>query len=257
MRSFLAIVAIVVLLAYAGACWFLHAKQREMIYYGWTTTADVASTDFELKRADATLRGWKVNRGQPDPILYFGGNAERIEANREAFARWFPGRSVYLVAYRGYGASTGEPSEAALVSDALALFDETQRLHPGQGIAVIGRSLGSGIASQLAAQRPVARLALITPFDSMVATAKAHYPVFPVGWLLDERYESDKALKTFGAPVLIVHAGLDEVVPEANTVRLIAALSKPPTTVRIANADHNDISAHPEFESALSEFLSH
>ena len=139
----------------------------------------------------------------------------------------------------------------------LALFDETQRLHPGQGIAVIGRSLGSGIASQLAAQRPVAQLALITPFDSMVATAKAHYPVFPVGWLLDERYESDKALKTFEAPVLIVHAGLDEVVPEANTVRLIAALSKPPTTVRIANADHNDISAHPEFESALSEFLSH
>ena len=59
MRSFLAIVALVVLLAYAGACWFLHAKQREMVYYGWTTAADVASTDFELKRADATLRGWQ------------------------------------------------------------------------------------------------------------------------------------------------------------------------------------------------------
>lgn len=256
MRSFLVIVAIVGLLAYAGACWFLHAKQREMIYYGWTTTADAASTDFELKRPDATLRGWVVNRGHPDPILYFGGNAERIEANRETFARLFPGHSVYLVAYRGYGASTGEPDETALVSDALAIFDEVQRLHPGQRIAIIGRSLGSGVASQLAAQRPVKRLALITPFDSMVATAKAHYPVFPVDWLLDERYESDKALKRFDAPVLIVHAGRDEVVPEANTMRLIASLSKPPTAVRIPNADHNDISAHPEFVSALVQFLS-
>lgn len=257
MRSFLVIVAIVALLAYAGACWFLHAKQRELIYYGWTTIADATSTDFELKRPDATLRGWVVNRGHPDPILYFGGNAERIEANREAFARLFPGRSVYLVTYRGYGASTGEPSEAAIVSDALALFDDVRRLHPGQRIAVIGRSLGSGVASQLAAQRPVTRLALITPFDSMVGAAKAHYPIFPVDWLLDERYESDKALRTFDAPVLIVHAGRDEVVPEANTLRLVAALPKPPVAVRIANADHNDISAHPEFVSAVAAFFSH
>jgi alpha-beta hydrolase superfamily lysophospholipase len=146
---------------------------------------------------DATLRGWVVNRDQPDPILYFGGNAERIEANREDFARMFPGRSVYLVAYRGYGASTGEPGEAALVPDALAVFDEVQRRHPGQRIAVIGRSLGSGIASQVAGQRPVARLALITPFDSMIGAAKTHYPIFPVDWLLDERYESAKALRGF------------------------------------------------------------
>jgi uncharacterized protein len=255
MRSFLVIVAIVAVVAYAGACWFLHAKQREMIYYGWTTTADAASTDFELKRPDATLRGWTVNRGQPDPILYFGGNAERIEANREAFARLFPGRSVYLVAYRGYGASTGEPSEAAMVSDALALFDEVQRLHPGQGIALIGRSLGSGVASQLAAQRPVTRLALITPFDSMVGAAKRHYPIFPVDWLLEERYESANALRDFRRPLLIVHAGNDDVVPEVSTQRLIDALAQPPKVVRIVGADHNDISAAPQFTSALAEFL--
>ena len=57
MRSFLVIVAVVALLAYAGACWFLHSRQREMIYYGWTTTVDAAGTDFELERPDATLRG--------------------------------------------------------------------------------------------------------------------------------------------------------------------------------------------------------
>lgn len=256
MRNLLAIAAVAALLVYLGMCWFLHAKQREMMYYGWTTIVDAASTEFAVKRPDATLRGWVVNPDGSNPILYFGGNAERVESNREAFARMFPGRSVYFLAYRGYGASEGAPSEAALVPDALAFFDEVQRRHPGQKIAVIGRSLGSGIASQVAAKRPVERLALVTPFDSMVATAKAHYPMFPVGLLLDERYESDKALNAFDKPVLIVHGGRDEVVPEANTLRLIEALPTPPTVVRIANADHNDISGYPEFGAALSEFLS-
>ncbi|MCC7249326.1 MAG: alpha/beta fold hydrolase [Lysobacter sp.] len=255
MRNFLLIAAAAVLLGYLGICWFLHAKQRDMIYYGWTTTVDAASTDFALKRPDATLRGWVANPDKPDPILYFGGNAERVESNREAFALLFPGRSVYFLAYRGYGASEGAPSEAALVPDALAFFDDVQRRHPGQKIAVIGRSLGSGIASQVAAQRPVERLVLVTPFDSMVGAARSHYPMFPVGWLLDERYESDKALRRFKQPMLIVHGGRDDVVPEANTLRLIAALPAPPTVVRIAKADHNDISNYPEFVAALLEFF--
>ncbi len=256
MRSVLIIVAVLAMLAYAGACWFLHARQRQMIYHGWTTTADAAGTDFELKRPGAVLRGWVVNPGKPAPILYFGGNAERIEAHRDAFARMFPGRSVYLVAYRGYGASSGEPGEAALVSDALAVFDDVQRRHPDERIGVIGRSLGSGIASQVAGRRPVERLALITPFDSMVATAQSHYPIFPASWLLTERYESTNALLAYRHPVLIVHGGRDDIVPEANTLRLIQALPAKPHVVRIAAADHNDISRHPEFEAALSGFMS-
>lgn len=255
MRSFLTIVAAVAALGYAGACWFLHAQQRAMIYYGGFTAVDPADTDFALKRPDATLRGWVVNPGGRAPILYFGGNAERIESNREDFARMFPGRSVYLVAYRGYGASDGVPSEAAIVEDAMALFDHVRARHPGEPVAAIGRSLGSGVASQLAARRPLAKLALITPFDSMVGAAKAHYPVFPVDWLLDERYESMRALRAFERPVLIVHGGRDEIVPEANTQRLIAALPATPQVLRIAAADHNDIAMHAEYAQALSGFM--
>ncbi len=255
MRSFLAIAAIAVLLGYAGICWFLHAKQRDLIYYGGFTRVDAAATDFALERPDATLRGWVVNPDKSDPILYFGGNGERIEYNRDAFAKLFPERSVYLVAYRGYGASDGSPSETALVQDALALFDHVHGRHSGRKIAVIGRSLGSGIASQVAAQRPVERLALITPFDSMVGAAKSHYPIFPVDQLLNERYESTKALHAFHKPLLIVHGGRDDVVPEANTLRLIDALAQPPKIVRIAEAGHNDISNAMEFSVALSEFL--
>jgi uncharacterized protein len=256
MRSFLFFGILLAALAYTGACWYLHVKQRQMIYYGWTTTVDAADTDFALKRPDAILRGWVVNRGKPDPILYFGGNAERIETNRDDFAELFPGRSVYLVAYRGYGASTGEPSEAVLVPDALALFDEVQRTHPRQRIAVIGRSLGSGIASQVASQRPVERLALITPFDSMVGAAKAHYPIFPVDSLLTERYDSSQALLAFREPILILHGGHDDVVPESCTKHLIDTLPAAPKVVRIGNAGHNDISAYPKFSEALSGFMS-
>ncbi len=196
-----------------------------------------------------------MNPGKPDPILYFGGNGERIEYNREMFAKLFPGRSVYLVAYRGYGASDGAPSEATLVPDALALFDHLRERHPEQRIAIIGRSLGSGIASQLAAQRSVERLAMITPFDSMIGAAKSHYPMFPVDLLLEERYESAKALRDFGKPVLIIHGGRDDVVPESSTLRLISALRKPPQVVRFAEAGHNDISDHAEFARQLSEFM--
>ncbi len=255
MRSFLIATSIVVLLVYAGICWFLHAQQRELIYYGGFTRVDATATDFALKRPDATLRGWVVNPGKPDPILYFGGNGERIEYNRDAFATLFPGRGVYLLAYRGYGASDGAPSEAVLVPDALALFDHVQSRHPDQNIAVIGRSLGSGIASQVAAQRPVERLALITPFDSMIGAAKSHYPIIPVDWLLQERYESAKALRDVRQPVLIIHGGRDDVVPEDSTLRLIEAFRQPPQVVRLAEAGHNDISDNAEFAQHLSEFM--
>ncbi len=255
MRTFLVIVAVMLALLYAGACWFLHARQRALIYYGWTTTVSAAQTDFALKRPDATLRGWVLNPQAGRPILYFGGNAERIESNREEFSRLFPDRSVYMLSYRGYGASEGEPSQATLVADAVALFDHVQSRHRGHAVSVIGASLGSGVASQLAARRPVERLALITPFESMVGAARAHYPLFPVDWLLEERYESDRALSQYRQPVLVVHGGRDDIVPEANTLRLVEALPAPPTVVRIPDAGHNDIDAHPQFAPALAGFM--
>ena len=255
MRAFLTVVAVVALLGYTGACAFLYARQRELIYYGWTTTVDASGTDYALRRPDATLRGWVVDGDAGAPILYFGGNAERVEQNREDFAQWLPGRSLYFLAYRGFGASDGAPSQEALVADAVAFFDDVQARHPGQPIDVVARSLGTGVAGQLAARRPLARLVLVTPFDSLRATAQAHYPAFPIPWLLKDTYDSATALHAFRSPLLIVHAGRDDVVPEANTQALIASLPARPTVVRIATADHADIAGHPEFGPALAAFL--
>lgn len=255
MRSKLVIGLIALpVLGYSAACAWLYAKQRDMMYYPQLTKADVQQTDFGIARNGVMLNGWLVNIGKPNAIIYFGGNAERVEENRDEFAQWFPESSVYLVPYRGYGASEGTPNEADLLEDALAVFDQVHARQPAAPIVVIGRSLGSGVASYVASRRPVAKLALVTPFDSMADVAQAHYPWLPVRWLVQDRYESKRYLAKYTGPILVIRAGKDQVIPAANTDRLIAALPKTPQIVELPNADHNTIGADSAYGRALSTF---
>lgn len=240
--------------AYCGLCGLMYAKQRDLMYLPQHTRAEAATTDFAFDREGVVLRGWVVNPGQPRAIVYFGGNGESVQDNRGDFARWLPGHSVYLVAYRGYGASDGTPGEAALFDDALALFDHVQARHPQQPVSVIGRSLGSGVASHLASRRRIGRLALVTPFDSLAAVAQAHYPWLPVRWLLRDRYDSVRYLAGYRGPLLVVRAGRDEVVPPANTDRLLASLRRPPQVVTLPQAGHNALDP-TAYGQALAAFF--
>lgn len=242
-------------LGYAGVCGLMYLKQREMMYFPQFTRVDAAQTDFAIERDGVALRGWVVNPGKARAIVYFGGNGERIEGNREDFLRWFPDHSVYLVAYRGYGASDGQPSEQALLGDALAIFDKAQSQHPGEPVAVVGRSLGSGVASYIASQRPVAKLALITPFDSLAEVGQAHYSWLPVRWLSTDRYESARYLRKYRGALLVIRAGRDEVIPAASTDRLIESLSSAPQVVALPEAGHNDLDSDPMYGRALSHFI--
>ena len=245
----------VAVFAYAAVCALLYFKQRDMMYYPRFTRVDAVQTDFSMERDGAVLRGWVVHPGRPKAIVYFGGNGESVQGNREDFSRWFPDHSVYLVAYRGYGASDGEPDERALFADALAVFDRARAEHPDRPVAVIGRSLGSGVAAYVASQRPVDRLVLVTPFDSLADVGQAHYPWLPVRWLARDRYDSVANLARYEGPLLVVRAGRDEVIPAANTARLVASLRKPPRSLTLPQAGHNDLNAYPEYGEALSAFL--
>ena len=240
---------------YLGLCALLYLQQRRLIYYPQFTRVAPAQTDFALERPDAVLRGWVVNPGRQDAVLYFGGNAEAVEGNREAFARGLPSHTVYLVAYRGYGASDGEPSEAALLADALALHDDIATRHPNGRVAVVGRSLGSGVATHAASERDIADLVLITPFDSLAAVARSHYPVFPVGLLLKDRYDSAAKLPRHRGRLLVLRAGQDAVVPPRHTDRLLAH-SKGSVQVRnFPRASHDDLSSDPAYWPAIRAFL--
>lgn len=242
-------------LAYLALCGWIYVKQRDFMYFPQFTRSNVPRADIELPVEGAVLRGWVVNPGRRDAILYFGGNAESVEAMRGDLAQWFPDHSSYLLHYRGFGDSGGRPGEQALFADALALFDHVRSRHREGSIAVLGRSLGSGVASYLASRRPVTKLVLITPFDSMANVGQAHYPWLPVRWLLGDRYESVQHLRKYPGPILVIRAGEDQVIPPASTDRLIAALDGRPQVVELPGTDHNSLSAHPGYRRALVDFL--
>ncbi|KGQ19023.1 hydrolase of the alpha/beta superfamily [Lysobacter dokdonensis DS-58] len=242
-------------LAYAGLCGWMYAKQRDLLYLPQTTKADPNETDFGIARNGVMLNGWLVNIGQPGAVVYFGGNAERIEDRKADFARLFPDASTYLVPYRGYGASEGKPTEADILEDALAVYDQVQARQPGARIVVIGRSLGSAVASYVASKRPVAKLVLVTPFDSMANVAQAHYPWLPVRWILQDKYEQATYLRAYKGPLLIVRAGRDDVVPPASTDQLIASLRNKAEVLNLPNADHSSVSASTTYARTLAAFV--
>ncbi|MBC3973994.1 alpha/beta hydrolase, partial [Xanthomonas translucens] len=174
MLRHLGIVAAIAAVAYLVVCALLYLGQRDLLYFPQATRVAAAQTDFTLPRSRALrLRGWQLNPGRDKVLLYFGGNAEDLRQARAQLAPLLPGYSVYLLAYRGYGASDGTPNEAALIGDALALYDHVRAAQPQAEIAVLGRSLGSGVASQLAARRPQARRVGVTPLESQAPAPQA------------------------------------------------------------------------------------
>ncbi|MBS0431224.1 MAG: alpha/beta hydrolase, partial [Proteobacteria bacterium] len=148
---FLGRIALALIALYLSFCTYLYFDQRHLIYFPEyaRTTAD---TNYSLRNGNAMLHGWVLNPAKTAALLYFGGNGEDLGAERFTLAKIFADRSLFLLPYRGYGPNAGSPTESAIFSDALALYDGVRADH--SRIAVVGRSLGSGVASYLAFRRP-------------------------------------------------------------------------------------------------------
>jgi pimeloyl-ACP methyl ester carboxylesterase len=239
---------------YMLICLLLYLAQDRLLYLPTPEVAYPGARALSIERGAASLRVWELHGAARPALIYFGGNAEDVGANIADFGAAFPARAVYLVNYRGYGGSTGRPSEAALTADAEAIYDSLRQRH--DPIAVIGRSLGSGVAIALAARRPVERLILVTPFDSIASVAADHFPWLPVRALLRDRYDSLRRVGAVHAPTLVVVAEHDEVVYRARSDALIAAIAPALRhTVMVTGATHNDVSLHPLYLHSLSAFL--
>src|SRR5207245_8215813 len=117
-----------------------------------------------------------------------------------------PGVGWLLIDYRGYGSSEGSPSEAALTSDGLAWYDYATSELKADKVFLFGRSLGSGVAVQLAAERPLAGVILVAPFDSLVEVVRYHYPYLPVDWMLKHRIDSSGRGPKIAVPLLCLVA---------------------------------------------------
>jgi pimeloyl-ACP methyl ester carboxylesterase len=167
-----------------------------------------------------------------------------VSLNLPAFSSAFPDRALFLLHYRGYGGSSGKPSEDAIHSDALALFDRVHLEY--SDIAVVGRSLGSGVAIRLAGQRPVSSLVLVTPYDSIQELAARQFPYLPIRWLLTDKFESWRYAPAIRVPTLLLAAANDEVIPRSSTERLYGAFSPGVASLKfIPGVDHNTISNSP------------
>lgn len=242
-RPVLAIVALIAF-AYLGACAALFFFQRSLIYFPQPSMQGATAPRMQLPVEGAQLQISVRPRTGPDALIYFGGNAEDVSASLPSFSTAFPNHAVYLMHYRGYGGSSGAPSERALQADALKLFDKVRALHPN--VVVVGRSLGTGVAVRLATQRPVSRLVLVTPYDSLEDLAAAQIPVFPVRWLLSDKYQSGRYAPLVAAPTTLVAAEHDEVIPRWSTDRLHARFGQGMARlIVLPGTGHNTISNHP------------
>jgi len=204
-----------------------------------------------------TVRGWLVAPPAVPAraVAYFGGNAEEVSW-LVAHADRFGGRAVALVNYRGFGESGGKPAEDALVGDAVALFDGlSARPDIRGGIAAMGRSLGTGIAVRLAAQRPVDRVVLVSPYDSIEAVGAHYFPSVLVRAVIADRYDAKAHAPALRIPMLAVVAGSDEVIPVERSRSLHDAWGGPRRWLELPRAGHNDLQEHEPFWREIGAFL--
>ena len=233
---------------------FLYLRQRYFLYYPTPRIIAAHYKNIFLENEHEKINIIVLNEGHSNAILYFGGNAESMAESADYIAGQFPDFTVYLMDYRGYGLSTGEASEEALFSDALNLYDMVKEKHAR--ISVGGRSLGTAVAAYVAANREVSKLALITPFDSIVNVAQDRYPIYPVRLLLRDKYDTVSRVKQIKAKTFIVIAQNDEVIPRERTEALIKAFyPEQLETAVIKNRGHSDISSDERYYKIMQAFI--
>jgi uncharacterized protein len=188
-----------------------------------------------------TLVAWHLAPRDGHPlILYFHGNAGTLAdraARFQAFAA--SGYGFLAISYRGYGGSTGAPTQPGLMKDAETAYREARkRGHDSDRIVLMGESLGTGVAIALAATHEVAALVLDSPFSSAADVAAAHYPFFPVRWLMLDQFRSDLLIGDVHMPVLIIHGDADRVIPMSFARQLFELANEPKTFISVAGGEH-------------------
>jgi len=216
-----------------------------------------------LRAKDGTrLSGWLMTpstRGPHPGVVYFGGRSEEVSWVARDADKLFPGMTVLAVNYRGYGDSHGEPGELLLIDDGCMLFDwlgERADVDPAR-IAVVGRSLGSGVAVQVASAREVHSVVLITPYDSILAIAQRRFRAIPVSYVLRHRFESIKYAALLKASTYVLRAASDDVVPHSHTDLLVAQLAEGTLHADeiVPDTDHMNIPYLESTQLRIANFL--
>ena len=251
-------------LAFGGFVMLIYVAQRSLMYYPERLRTPPAAAglpeaqEVVLDTADGEkVIAWVVPPRAGKPlILYFHGNGGSLRYRAERFRPLVAGGNGLLaLSYRGYGGSTGSPSEAGLIADAEAAYEFALRQVPAERVVVFGESLGTGVAVALAATHKVGAVVLQAPFTSAADIGAAVYWFLPVRLLMRDPFYSDRRIQRVTAPLLILHGDRDGVVPIVLGEQLFKLANEPKRLVRIAGADHNDLGSDDVFWPSVARFL--
>jgi len=267
MRRILKLLAVAALCAYGGVLALLYVKQREMMYPRNPARAEIASANLPgveetmLTAADGeTLIAWVVPPREGKPVLLFfhgnAGNFGRPIRQTRFRALTQDGAGLFAVNYRGYGGSTGSPTEDGLAQDARAAYAAAVARFGAERLVGYGESLGTGVVVKLAAEVPLKAVILEAPYLSTVAVAQQLYPYVPVGLFMHDQFHSDRAIGKVKAPLLVLHGQRDGVIPFSQGEALFSLANPPKRFIRFPDGNHENLPAHgsvPEIRRFLAD----
>ena len=254
---------IVVVAGYLGLVALMYLAQRSLMYF--PDRQRVAPAQAGLPQASEVvlesddgerLIAWHMPPREGKPVIvYLHGNGGALRHRVPRFAALIEsGYGLLALSYRGYGGSSGSPSEQGLIADGRAAYAFVAARHPGSSPVLWGESLGSGVAVALAAEQPVSALVLEAPFTSTADLAFASYPFIPVRLLMKDQFRSDERIGRIKAPLLVLHGARDRVVPISYGEQLFELAPQPKTFIRFAAGEHEDLGNHGAVRAAL-DFL--
>lgn len=257
------IASVALVVCYAAAVALLWAFQRDLMYYPDAMPPVPPSyyamlggvREVELETADGlTLTAWYAPgpAGRPT-VVVLPGNGGSLRNSRYRLKHFKDAHmGVLLVAYRGYSGNPGTPSEHGLYADARAALDWLAA-HGVDGVSTVvyGASLGSGIATKMAAERELGAVVLEAPYTSTVDVATLRLPLVPVRWLMKDRFESLARITAITEPVLVMHGDRDTVVPQGLGRRLYEAATSVKEGFWPRGVGHDDLFDRGGFETAV------
>ena len=266
--KFFKIIGIIIVILYLSICVLLYFNQDDLLFHPQPTSlseiTEIIKKNpgfdtlcFNMKDGNCTY-GFITTDTMEEKlplILYFGGNAEEVSHLME-YQNYFPNTVMALINYRSFGLSKGFISEKTMFSDALEVYDQlmtNDNIDPNQ-VIVIGRSIGTGVATYLSSQRKTKATVLITPYENMIEVAFEKYPFVPIGLLINHRFESDKYAPNISSPMLALISKNDQVIPKHHAYAL-TKVWKGKISILEVNEDHNSIMNNEEVWEKIEEFV--